>query len=321
MGRDDLTDGALATLEAMEGAGGRPFEEMSPAEARAAFDAGWPALQAPPETDAAECLGELRFDGEGGAIPALAWRGRRAPATGARTLLYLHGGGWVVGSPASHAAICRRLADAGDAVVVSPDYRLAPEHRFPAGLVDAVACFRQLGERAGELGGAPDRLALAGDSAGGNLAAVTAVLAARQADLPAPVAQLLFYPNTSAALDHPSCTEFATGFGLTTATMRWFRDCYVRGPEDIADWRVSPLLASLSSGPRPVAPAFVAIAGADLLRDEGLAYAGRLGVAGVPTVTRVWDGHLHGFLSACRHDPAAMEAIAAAAAFWRETDP
>ncbi len=316
-----LTEAARATLAAMERAGGAAFEDIGAPAARASFDADWPSLQLPAAEDGAVSLGPLNFAGAAGAIPALAWRGRGAPRSGARTLLYLHGGGWVVGSPASHANVCRRLADAGDAIVVSPDYRLAPEHRFPAALDDALACLRQLAGQTAELGGAPDRLAVGGDSAGGNLAAVTALLAARTPDLPRPVAQLLFYPTTSAALDFPSCRAFASGYGLTTATMRWFVDCYVRDAGDAADWRVSPLRADPAAGSLPLAPAFVAIAGVDVLRDEGLAYAARLSEAGVVTRTRIWEGHLHGFLNACRYDPAATEAIADAAAFWREIDP
>lgn len=314
-----LSDGAVATLAALD-PDAMPFEEMSAREARAAFDATWPQLQAPASPDGADFLGPLSFAGNAGAIPALAWRGTRAPAAGARALLYLHGGGFVVGSSASHAAICRRLASAADAVVVSPDYRLAPEHRFPEGLDDALSCLAQLADRAAELGISPDRIALGGDSAGGNLGAVLAICAARQTSLPAPTVQLLFYPVTSASADQQSYTTFREGFGLTAMTMRWFLECYVNGPGDVEDWRVSPLLADLDDRVRPLAPAFVAIAEADILRDEGLAYAARLAATGVPTRARTWYGHLHGFLSHCRYDPAAYEAVAEAAEFWRSAD-
>ncbi|SDI61190.1 alpha/beta hydrolase [Salipiger marinus] len=304
MSRPPLSPGARATLAAQAQMPSPPFEQMSAPEARASFDAGWPALQLPPDPALAEGPVPLLLADR----PALCWRGAGAPATGARAILYLHGGGWVVGSPASHAAICQRLAAACGAVVICPDYRLAPEHPFPAAAEDAIACLAALPQVAAQLGLAPDRIIVAGDSAGGNLAAVAALAAARDPALPQPRAQLLFYPNTDAGQTHLSYRRFAEGFGLSARTMRWFRDHYAR-PEDHADWRLSPLRAD----PAGTAPAFVALAGADILHDEGRAYAEALTAAGTPVETRLWEGHLHGFLSHCRHDPAALEALAAAA--------
>lgn len=309
--RDTLAPGARATLAAQAQAPGRPFEEMSAAEARAAFDAGWPLLQLPPDPALAE--GPVPMPLGGGA--ALCWRGSTAPAQGARCILYLHGGGWVVGSPASHAAICQRLAAACQAVVVCPDYRLAPEHRFPAAAEDAIACLGDLPALAGQLGISDERIVVAGDSAGGNLAAVAALASSRGRSAPRPRAQLLFYPNTDATQTHESYTRFAEGFGLSARTMRWFRDQYA-APEDFDDWRISPLRAELTGAP----PAFVALAGADILHDEGLAYAEALAAAGTEVETRLWAGHLHGFLSNCRFDRAAFEAIAAAAQFLDRLD-
>ncbi|MDH2327102.1 alpha/beta hydrolase [Cereibacter sp. SYSU M97828] len=275
-----LSAGARAVLALKSGA---PFETMTAPEARAAFDAAWPLTQSPPEGPAAEPW-------EVAGLPALRW------GSGLRTILYFHGGGWVVGSPRSHAGICQRLATACDATVIAPEYRLAPEHPFPAAQQDALACLRAL--RAGVI--------VAGDSAGGNLAAVTALCAARDATLPQPAAQLLYYPNT--ALGPYDRSPFATGFGLTADTMHWFRDQY---RPDAADWRAKPLLGD----PTGAAPAHVVLAGADILHDEGRAYADLLAAAGVDVQTDLWPGSLHGFLSMDRFDPAAAEAIAASAAF------
>lgn len=304
-----LTPGAEAVLAAQSP--GRPFEDMTAAEARAAFDRGWPELQEPAASGLADGPLPLSLAGR----PALAWRGTGAPDAGAPVILYLHGGGWVVGSPASHAAICQRLAAATGAVVVCPDYRLAPEHPFPAAIEDALACLDALPGVADELGVDPGRVLVAGDSAGGNLAAVAALASVRDPDLPRVSAQLLFYPNTDATQGADSYTRFAEGFGLSAATMRWFRDQYV-SHDRLEDWRVSPLLAEramLAEAPA----AFIALAEADILHDEGAAYADALGAAGAKVTCRTWHGELHGFLSHCRHSPAAFDAIAEAADWLR----
>ena len=304
-----LTDGARAVLAAQTP--GRPFEQMTAPEARSAFDQGWPDLQEP----AASGLTEGPMPLPLGGMPALVWRATTAPDLGAPVILYLHGGGWVVGSPASHAAICQRLAAAAGAVVICPDYRLAPEHPFPAAAEDAIACLAALPEAAAELGVDPGRIIVAGDSAGGNLAAVTALASASDGALPRVAAQLLFYPNTDATQSAASYTRFATGFGLTAATMRWFRDQYV-GHDQQADWRVSPLRADPSMLAK-AAPAFVVLAEADILHDEGAAYADVLEKASVQVTRRTWHGELHGFLSHCRHSPAAFDAIAEASDWLR----
>ncbi len=300
---ENLSKGARDTLAAQARSGdGTPLEELSAPDARRAFDSGWPGLQLPPAGVATSITIAN--------LPALVWRGKDTPATGARVVLYLHGGGWVIGSPQSHAAICERLAQACRAVVICPDYRLAPEHPFPAAAEDAIGCLVALPGLADILGFSADRIILAGDSAGGNLAAVAALAATHRPNVPTPRAQLLFYPNTNAHQSSPGYRRFAEGFGLTARTMQWFRDQYV-APDQYDDWRVSPLLADV----RAAAPAFVGLAGADILHDEGQAYATHLAAAGVPVETRLWHGHLHGFLSACRYDPAAQEALRDAAAY------
>ncbi|MFD2052135.1 alpha/beta hydrolase [Mesorhizobium calcicola] len=303
---------ALRVLEIGRATGGEPFENGSVAAARAAYNASFPTQQGEHAPTAA--TSEQRIDGPNGPIAVRIHRGIGAPPSGAPALLYLHGGGWVVGNLDSHDEICRWLANLGNAVIVCPDYRLAPEHKFPAGLEDARATLRFMAENAVSLGIDRDRIAIAGDSAGGNLAAVLALLA-RDGLAPSLAAQILIYPNTDARQTADSYRRFGDGFGLTATTMAWFRDHYVRAPDDILDWRVSPLLAPDLAG---VAPAFVALAGCDILADEGAAYAARLQAAGVPQIVRQWPGQIHGFVSMGRHIPAARQAVAEAVAAWRQ---
>ncbi|TPK42438.1 alpha/beta hydrolase [Mesorhizobium sp. B2-5-4] len=304
-----LDPDALRALEIGRAAGGEPFENGSVAAARAAYIASFPTQQGEHEPVAA--TGQQQIDGPNGPVTIRIHRGIGAPRTGARAVLYLHGGGWVIGNLDSHDEICRWLANLGNAVVVCPDYRLAPEHTFPAGLEDCAAALRFMAGNAGELGIDPTRIAVAGDSAGGNLAAVLALLA-RDGLAPPLAAQILTYPNTDARQAADSYRRFGDGFGLTAAAMAWFRDHYVRTPDDIADWRVSPLLApSLAGAP----PAFVVIAGHDILADEGTAYAERLRAERVPLVLRHWPGQIHGFVSMGRHILAARQTVSEAAAW------
>lgn len=207
-------------------------------------------------------------------------------------LVYLHGGGFVVGSLDSHDSVCRALAHRASVVVVSVDYRLAPEHPFPAGLEDATAATRWVIENASSLGGDPRRVAVGGDSAGGNLAAGVA-LECRNDPTP-PSFQLLIYPATDATRSLPSHRHFRAGFFLTEASISWFLEQYVKPPHAHDDPRVSPLFADDLEG---APPALVITAGFDPLRDEGRAYAERLRAAGVPTEFREYEGTIHGFVS------------------------
>ncbi|MBN9217932.1 MAG: alpha/beta hydrolase [Mesorhizobium sp.] len=304
-----LDPDALRALEIGRAAGGEPFENGSVEAARAAYSASFPTQQG--EHEPVASTAHRQIDGANSPITIRIHRGIGAPRTGARAVLYLHGGGWVIGNLSSHDEICRWLANLANAVVICPDYRLAPEHKFPAGLEDCAAALRFMADNAGELGIDPARIAVAGDSAGGNLAAVLALLA-RDGMAPPLAAQILIYPNTDARQGAASYRRFGDGFGLTAATMAWFRDHYVRTPDDIEDWRVSPLLAP---GLARVAPAFVAVAGHDILADEGMAYAERLRAEGVPLVLRHWPGQIHGFVSMGRHILAARQAVSEAAAW------
>ncbi|BCG81828.1 alpha/beta hydrolase [Mesorhizobium sp. 113-3-3] len=304
-----LDPDALRALEIGHAAGGEPFENGSVAAARVAYNASFPTQQGEHEPVAATSHQEI--GGPNGPVTIRIHRGIGAPRAGARAVLYLHGGGWVIGNLNSHDEICRWLANLSNAVVVCADYRLAPEHKFPAGLEDCMASLRFMAENAGELGIDPARIAVAGDSAGGNLAAVLALLA-RDGLTPPLAAQILIYPNTDARQTADSYRRFGDGFGLTAATMAWFRDHYVRTPDDITDWRVSPLLASSLAD---AAPAFVVTAGHDILADEGTAYAERLRTDGVPLVLRPWPGQIHGFVSMGRNILAARQAVSEAAAW------
>ena len=206
-------------------------------------------------------------------------------------IVFFHGSGFVICSLDTHDMMCRLLCAGVGAVVVSVDYRLAPEHKFPAAADDCLAGARWAGEHAAELNADPARIALAGDSAGGNLAAVTA-LRLRDEGGPPVAAQLLIYPVTDAAAEAPSYAENAEGFGLTQAGMKWFFGHYFRGPEDALHPNASPARSADFS---KLPPAFVLTAEYDPLRDEGEQYAAKLIAAGVPTKLTRYDGMNHGF--------------------------
>ncbi len=299
---------AAKVLEMIRLSGRPPYETLAPAEARQ-FSRNARAVLAPepPEMGAVR---DIKI-GEGGAIPARLYRPLgSAPNAALPALIYFHGGGWVIGDLDTHDVVCRQIANGSGAAVVSVDYRLAPEHKFPAAVEDAIAATAWIAAHGATLGIDTARLAVGGDSAGGNLAAVVA-LDARDRNGPKLIQQTLIYPATESTMSHPSHERFAEGLLLTRPTMKWFLGHYLRGAEDLADWRVSPLRAtSLADLP----PALVLTAGYDPLCDEGEDYAARLAAAGVP-VTRVRvEGVIHGFLTMGKLIPAANEAVAMIAA-------
>ena len=208
--------------------------------------------------------------------------------------MWFHGGGWVIGSVGTNDATARALAKAAGAIVVSVDYRLAPEHRFPIPFDDSYAATVWTAENAGALGGDPSRLAVAGASAGGNLS-TTIALRARDENGPAIVHQSLIYPVTDRDFTRPSYKENGEGYGLSYASMVWFFDCYLSSEADASNPYVAPMLAEDLSG---LPPAFVLTCEYDPLRDEGEAYAKRLQEAGVPTKLSRYDGMIHAFYNA-----------------------
>ncbi len=270
----------LARLNEM---GMRPYEELGGVlRARSAIDGGrW--MQEP---RAEISTRDVLVAGDAGRLPARVYH----PEPGAvlPLVVHFHGGGWVGGSIAAADRPCRTLALASGCVVVSVEYRLAPENPFPAPLRDCVAATRWLAAHADEVGADGTRIALMGDSAGGNLAAATA-LVLRDEGGPAIAHQMLLYPALDQAGSYPSREENGTGYLLTAGSMAWFGWHYAADP---ADPYASPLRASDLSG---LPPATIAVAGFDPLRDEGVAYAGRLRADGVPVALLEWPGTVHGF--------------------------
>jgi len=243
---------------------------------------------------------DLTAPGPGGPIPLRLYRGLGTdPAAALPVLMFFHGGGWVIGDIDTHDAVCRWLANFGGCAVVSVDYRLAPEHKFPAALEDCLAATAFVVQEAGTLGIDASRLAVGGDSAGGNLAAVSC-LHARDFGGPKICLQLLFYPATEFTMTHPSHQTRGEGYVLTHSLMVWFRDHYLRSPDDMADWRASPLRASDFSN---LPPAFVVTAGFDPLSDEGEDYGRRLQAAGGTVTFRRLPGQIHGFMTMGRLIP------------------
>jgi acetyl esterase len=235
---------------------------------------------------------DRRIEGPHGAIPIRIYTPTAATPMG--TLVFFHGGGWVLGSVDTYDVLCRTIANAAGCVLVSVDYRLAPEHKFPAAPEDCYAATRWVAANAESLGSHPSRIAVGGDSAGGNLAAVVAMMA-RDRGGPALRFQLLFYPAISAANDTPSQREFAAdGFVLSRADMQWFWNHYLTAPADRANPYACPNMArDLSNLP----PALVQTASHDPLRDEGEAYAVQMRTAGVKVACTRYDGVTHGFVS------------------------
>ncbi len=247
---------------------------------------------------------DIRIPGPAQPIPVRIYQPAEMPAA-KPVIVYFHGGGWVLGDLDSHDNLCRSLAVKTNAIVVAVDYRLAPENRFPAAVDDAYAAVLWVAANSRVLGADPAKMVVAGDSAGGNLAAVVAQLS-RDLGGPRLRAQVLLYPAVDLSrLDRQSTTDFASGLFLTRERMRWFIDLYV--PDKAARFspKVSPLLAASYQG---VAPAIVVTAKFDPLRDEGEEYADALRNAGVPVHLRRFEGMIHGFMSMDRWFPEAGEA-------------
>jgi acetyl esterase len=239
-------------------------------------------------------------------------------ATGVRpVVVYFHGAGWVMGDTTTHDRLVRELAAGSGAVVVFVDYERSPENRYPVAVEQDYAVTEYVATHAGEFGVDATRLAIAGDSVGGNMTAVVSLLA-KERHGPKIAAQVLFYPVTDASLSQPSYTEFANGPWLTTKAMAWFWDAYLPDHAARKDRHVSPLNATLAEL-RDLPPALVITDENDVLRDEGEAYARKLTQAGVPVTAARYGGTIHDFvmLNALAETPAARGAIAQATGFLR----
>jgi acetyl esterase len=297
-------------LDFLASAGLPPMSQGTPETARAGFRAlsvdTRPVDALPPVAS----VEDITVPGGDGPRPARVYR----PSTPGPlpTIVLLHGGGFVIGDLDTHDLTARTLANGCDAVVVSVDYRLAPEDPWPAGVEDAVAATRWAASALSTLGG-DDRLAVAGDSAGGNLSAVVAQVM-RDEGIPL-AGQLLIYPVTDRRGSYPSHQENGTGYFLDLDTMLWFDEQYVGHltEVDVTDPRLAPLHGDLTG----LAPAVLVVAEFDPLRDDGLAYAAALEAAGVPVEVRTFPGMIHGFVDMGRHSPGAQAAVDETCALFR----
>jgi acetyl esterase len=290
-------------LQRIQRAQRRPFHAMSPAEARAAYEAAAEILDLPRVP--LQRVHDFSLPARDGT--ALRARLYAESHEVLPVLLYLHGGGFVIGSLETHDSLCRQLARRSGAAVVALDYRLAPEHRFPTAVEDAWSALSWLRERGASIGVDGTRLAIGGDSAGGTLAAVGAILA-RDRQLPLAL-QLLITPGTTAYADTASHRLFANGFMLDAATIAWFFD-HTIDHSHRRDWRFAPLCHDDLHG---VAPACVILAECDPLVDEGIAYADRLRLAGVSVELELYRGLTHDFIKMGRVLSEAAEAQQVAA--------
>ena len=298
---------ARALLDLMIERGVPPTHTLSVADARRFYLERRHTTQ--PVAPAIDEVRDLQAPGPLGDIPLRLYR--HGAADGLRpALVFFHGGGWVIGDLDTHDTLCRQLAIASGCAVVSVDYRMGPEHPFPAATDDACAATRWLAAQAGSLGLDATRLAVGGDSAGGTLATVTA-LAARDQGWPLAL-QVLFYPGCAGHQSTPSHHTFSTGFLLEEAHISYFFNQYLNHPQERDDWRFAPLDGVDETGsPRDlegVAPAWIGLAECDPLVDEGVMYADRLRMHAVPVELEIYAGVVHGFIQFGRAIPQALSA-------------
>ena len=306
-----LTHEMRQLIERIHRAGRPPMHAMTPEQARAFYEAGAPLLDLPPPQVAR--LEDLHIPArDGHAMPARLYAPKQHDEARLPVLLYVHGGGFTIGSLNTHDGLCRQLCRQGQCAVVSLEYRLAPEHRFPQAVHDTWDALVWLHEQGQVLGLDNTRLAIGGDSAGGTLSAVSALMA-RDARLPLAL-QLLFYPGTTAHQDTPSHHTFAEGFMLDRETVDWFFAHYI-DPAERDDWRFAPLNADDHAG---LAPAWIGLAECDPLVDEGVRYADALRMAGVSVDLEMYRGVVHGFVTMGRTIPEAKTAHADAGRALRD---
>jgi acetyl esterase len=278
-------------LELTRKAGKPPFQDLTPHEARAAYAASWVILQ-PPKQEVAS-VQDVSITTPDGPLALRIYRGIDTKKDDVLpALMYLHGGGWVIGNLESHDRLCRSFANLSNSCVVAVDYRLAPEHRYPAAVNDFAQAFLWVHTQAKYLMIDDQRIGVGGDSAGGYLAAVLALMS-RDGQLPSICMQVLLYPVTDLTASCQSYQRVTSGVPLTADTMYYFIDHYAPKISDRKDWRASPLLATSLKG---TAPAFVMTVGHDPLCDEGRAYAQRLEDEGVRVTAMHLADHMHGML-------------------------
>jgi acetyl esterase len=303
---------ARALIQLIEDKGLPPTHTLAPAEARHWYrERRFFTQPKPPEVASTR---DLKAPGPLGDIPLRMVRPLGSAATDTLpVLVYYHGGGWVIGDLDTHDTLCRELANASGCAVVAVDYRMGPEHRFPAAVDDSMAATRWVRANAAWLGVDAARLAVGGDSAGGNLAAVVAIAARDAGDLPIAF-QLLIYPGTDMRRGAPSHTSNGQGYVLTKDTIDYFHDHYIDDTKHDLDWRASPLLHPDLSG---LPPAFVITAGYDPLRDEGLQYAQALSEAGNRSTLVCFERQIHGFITMGKVIDEANTAVSLSAAQLR----
>ena len=298
------TQTVIDAIKVAEADGQPKVETLSPTDARQQYRDTRGAVTPDPQDVA--LARDITVPGPAGDIPVRYYRpmgseeGERLPV-----LVYFHGGGWVIGDIESHDVICRMAANEGRFAVFSVDYRLAPEHKYPAAVEDAFAVVEWASYGAAGLAIDKNRIAVAGDSAGGTLSAVCTLLA-REAGIDLTY-QALIYPATEMTHNFESHQLFAEGYLLTADSQVWFLDHYFNTEEEKLDWRASPILAEDLSG---LPPAYVLTCGYDPLRDEGQAYAERLAEAGVPVDHRCFEGQIHAFITMGKVIDEANEAVA-----------
>jgi acetyl esterase len=278
-------------LDMIKAAGRPPVAALQPEEARKMYRASRGALQ-PELPDVAE-LRDLSAPGPAGAIPLRLYRGMGTGPEPLPVLVFYHGGGYVIGDLDTHDYVCRKIANVARCCVVAVDYRLAPEHKFPAAVEDSAAALRWIVTEAGSLSIDPSRVAVGGDSAGGNLSANMAHLA-RDGEVPPLCFQMLLYPGTDTSMSQPSYLRDFTQFPLSVEAVKYFIGHYLRDRNDYSDPRAAPLLAENFWG---LAPAFVLTAGYDPLVNEGTAYARKLEDNGARVTHVHMSDQMHGFLT------------------------
>jgi acetyl esterase len=307
-----MDESARQLLASFKASGRRPYEELSPIEARDQQRAA--ALASQPNPPVIAAIEDMMAPAPAAPIPLRLYRSNNTPSASS-ALIFFHGGGWVLGSIATHDPLCRAIANAAGCTVISVEYRLAPEHRFPAAIDDVSAATDWIMANAAALGIDPARVAVGGDSAGANLATVVALTSNRKRH-GLLAAQVLLYPAVDMRMQSASHRAFAADLLLTHRTMLWFRELYLCSNDEQLDWRASPCLSrDLAISPS----ALVITAGYDPLCDEGRDFAQALTNAGITVTHSHFGGQMHGFMTMPKFIPEAQNAILAVGNYLKLT--